>query len=243
MLPKYLVLGLAATLIAGSAANSASPQAYGGYQGSSNSYDQNGHSDMWAGAPQDPRQRIDWLQQRINRGEQDGSLNPREARNSQTELNNIRHMARNFSRHDGRELAPQHANFIQSRLDNLSQRLHWQRHNGQEGRDRGMAGPSPQGGHEPYATTYDASRDYRESSNYQERQLSANDQVYRGSDGRYYCKRSDGTTGLVVGAVGGGVLGNVIEGGHNRVAGTLIGGALGALAGKAIEEHSDTRCH
>ncbi len=68
------------------------------------------------------------------------------------------------------------------------------------------------------------------------------DEVYRGSDGRYYCKRSDGTTGLIVGAIGGAVLGNVIDGGHERAAGTLLGGALGAILGKSIDQNSDVRC-
>ncbi len=89
---------------------------------------------------------------------------------------------------------------------------------------------------------YDAARDYRDDPRYQERELAANDRVYRGNDGRYYCKRNDGTTGLIIGAVGGGVLGNVIDGGHSRAAGTLIGGALGALAGRAVERSQSVRC-
>jgi hypothetical protein len=105
----------------------------------------------------------------------------------------------------------------------------------------GRYAPPPPPGADPYATDYDASRYYREDPRYQERRLSANDEVYRGSDGRYYCKRSDGTTGLVLGAAGGGILGNVIDGGRHRTAGTLIGGALGALAGKSIEQN-DVRC-
>ena len=103
------------------------------------------------------------------------------------------------------------------------------------------APPPPPPGGDPYATDYDASRYYHEDPRYQERVLTANDQVYRGSDGRYYCKRSDGTTGLIIGAAGGGILGNIIDGGRHRTAGTLIGGALGALAGKSIEQN-DVRC-
>lgn len=94
-----------------------------------------------------------------------------------------------------------------------------------------------------YATDYDASRYYRDDPRYQERVLSTNDEVYRGSDGRYYCKRSDGTTGLIIGGAAGGLLGNVIDGGHNRVAGTLIGGALGAILGKKAEQNQqEIRC-
>lgn len=86
---------------------------------------------------------------------------------------------------------------------------------------------------------YDASRYYRPGPNYQERVLSSDDRVYRGSDGRYYCKRNDGTTGLIVGAVGGGILGNVIDGGHSRAVGTILGGVLGAVAGQAIERNAN----
>lgn len=90
---------------------------------------------------------------------------------------------------------------------------------------------------------YDPAQYYRESPTYQERALAGDDRVYRGNDGRYYCKRNDGTTGLILGAVGGGILGNVIDGGHSRAAGTLIGGAVGALAGKSIDQNSSqVRC-
>ena len=89
---------------------------------------------------------------------------------------------------------------------------------------------------------YDPARDYR-AGNYQERVLSADERVYAGNDGRYYCKRSDGTTGLIVGGAAGGILGNVIQGGHSRVLGTLLGGAAGAFAGKAIDQNnSQVRC-
>jgi hypothetical protein len=116
-------------------------------------------------------------------------------------------------------------------------------------RDRFMAlravdrGPPPGYYDERFGTDYDAARHYRDDPRYAERRLGPSDQVYRGSDGRYYCKRSDGTTGLILGAAGGGILGNVIDGGHHRVGGTLIGGALGALLGKSIDQNSsEVRC-
>lgn len=103
--------------------------------------------------------------------------------------------------------------------------------------------PPPGGGYQPYETDYDAARYYRDGPGYQERTLSANDQVYKGSDGRMYCKRSDGTTGLIIGAAGGGILGNLIDGGRHRTAGTLLGAAVGALAGKAIDQNnSQVKC-
>ena len=90
---------------------------------------------------------------------------------------------------------------------------------------------------------YDASRYYRNDNRYQERVLTSNDRVYRGSDGQYYCKRNDGTTGLIVGAVGGGVLGNVIDGGHSRGVGTILGALAGGLVGRSVDQNSSqVRC-
>lgn len=103
----------------------------------------------------------------------------------------------------------------------------------------------PRGGYndDRVETGYDPARYYREGPNYQERVLSADDRIYRGNDGRYYCKRNDGTTGLVVGAVAGGVLGNVIDGGHSRSVGTILGAILGGAAGRSIDKNnSDVRC-
>lgn len=89
-------------------------------------------------------------------------------------------------------------------------------------------------------TGYEPSRYYRPG---RETVLSSDDRVYAGNDGRYYCRRNDGTTGLIVGGAAGGVFGNVIAGGHSRTVGTLIGAAAGALAGKAIDQNnSDVRC-
>lgn len=101
--------------------------------------------------------------------------------------------------------------------------------------------PSAPTADDRYENGYDAARYYRDGGQYQERPLGADDRVYRGSDGRYYCKRNDGTTGLIIGAVGGGVLGNVIDGGHSRAVGTILGGVLGAVAGKAIDQGSSSR--
>ncbi len=81
----------------------------------------------------------------------------------------------------------------------------------------------------------DWQRTYR-PSNGQGRYLSRNDEIYYGNDGQAYCRRSDGTTGLVVGAALGGVFGNVVDGGRRRVLGTLLGGAGGALLGRSVDQ-------
>jgi len=59
--------------------------------------------------------------------------------------------------------------------------------------------------------------------------------IYRGGDGRYYCRRSDGTTGLIVGAVVGGALGSRLNRGHSDVLGTLLGAGVGAAIGSSID--------
>lgn len=64
---------------------------------------------------------------------------------------------------------------------------------------------------------------------------------YRGRDGRMYCRRSDGTTGTIVGGVGGAAVGAALTGGG--AVGTLLGAAGGALAGRSIDRHrSERRC-
>ncbi|WP_298167960.1 glycine zipper 2TM domain-containing protein [Novosphingobium sp.] len=73
------------------------------------------------------------------------------------------------------------------------------------------------------------------------RPLTSRDRVWRGRDGRYYCKRSNGTTGLVIGAVGGALVGRTIDTRGDRTLGTLLGAAGGALLGREIER-SGSRC-
>jgi hypothetical protein len=89
---------------------------------------------------------------------------------------------------------------------------------------------------------YYADRYYRDDRRYRERRLTRNDRVYRGNDGRYYCRRSDGTTGLIVGGVAGGILGSIIAPGGSETLGALLGAAGGAVAGRAIEREDDVRC-
>jgi hypothetical protein len=66
--------------------------------------------------------------------------------------------------------------------------------------------------------------------------------TWRGADGQVYCKRKDGTTGTIVGAVAGALLGRAIDGGRRSAVGTILGGGAGALAGRAIEKNSDPEC-
>lgn len=63
---------------------------------------------------------------------------------------------------------------------------------------------------------------------------------WRGRDGRMYCRKSDGTTGLIVGAAGGALLGRAIDTRGDRTTGTVVGAAAGALLGKEVD--SKRRC-
>ncbi len=88
---------------------------------------------------------------------------------------------------------------------------------------------------------YYAEQYYRDGPNYRERRLTRGDRIHRGRDGRYYCDRSDGTTGLIVGGAIGALIGNGIDDGRSSVLGTLIGGAAGAALGREIER-GEVRC-
>jgi outer membrane lipoprotein SlyB len=65
--------------------------------------------------------------------------------------------------------------------------------------------------------------------------------VWQGRDGRTYCRRKNGTTGLIVGAAGGALLGRAIDGGRNRTTGTVLGAAAGALLGREIDRGARCR--
>lgn len=97
------------------------------------------------------------------------------------------------------------------------------------------------------ATAADAQRHRRyDDSGYYSRE-------YRGYDGNYRYRQprkcSDGTTGAIIGAIAGGLLGRVIDRGGDRSTGTLLGAGGGALAGRAIDRDGakraeyDGRCY
>jgi outer membrane lipoprotein SlyB len=86
---------------------------------------------------------------------------------------------------------------------------------------------------------YDYARDYREGS-YEPYALGPNDTVYRGSDGRYYCRRHDGTVGLIVGGGVGALLGNAIAPRGSKTLGAILGAAAGAAVGASVDR--DVRC-
>jgi hypothetical protein len=79
-------------------------------------------------------------------------------------------------------------------------------------------------------------RDYDSRGRYrQPHRIGRGDHVWRGNDGRYYCRRSNGTTGLIVGAAAGALLGRAVDGGRDKTLGTILGGVGGGLLGKSVD--------
>jgi hypothetical protein len=70
---------------------------------------------------------------------------------------------------------------------------------------------------------------------YEPRRLSREDRIWRGNDGRYHCKRANGTTGLIIGGAVGALVGRELDGGRDRTVGTILGAAGGALLGREID--------
>ncbi len=71
------------------------------------------------------------------------------------------------------------------------------------------------------------------------RRLSRNDRVWRGDDNRYYCRRDNGTTGLVIGAGVGALAGAELA--RDKTLGAVIGGVTGGLIGREIDR-GELRC-
>lgn len=75
----------------------------------------------------------------------------------------------------------------------------------------------------------------------QPRRITRSSYMWQGRDGRYYCKRDNGTTGLVIGAGVGALAGHEIAGRGDRTLGAILGGAIGAVVGREIDRGS-LRC-
>jgi uncharacterized protein YcfJ len=88
-----------------------------------------------------------------------------------------------------------------------------------------------------YGQTYRGQYDRRDR--YDQRRHNRYDRY----DRRYrnhYGQRCSGSTGTILGAIAGGLLGRAIDGGRDRTVGTIVGAGAGALAGRAIDR-SDCR--
>ena len=74
---------------------------------------------------------------------------------------------------------------------------------------------------------------YRDS--YRGEPVYRNTRVWRGDNGRYYCRRQNGTTGLLIGGAAGALLGREVDNRGDRTLGTVLGAVGGALVGREID--------
>ncbi|HVR91333.1 MAG TPA: glycine zipper 2TM domain-containing protein [Novosphingobium sp.] len=101
--------------------------------------------------------------------------------------------------------------------------------------DRGYQGSDYQGGYGSYGGNYNQRTSYEEP-------VRSNTRVWQGDNGQYYCQRSNGTTGLLIGGAAGALLGREIAGrGGDRTLGAILGAAGGALLGRQIDR-GGSRC-
>ena len=68
-----------------------------------------------------------------------------------------------------------------------------------------------------------------------------NGRTWRDSQGRLRCRRSNGTTGLIVGGAAGALAGRAIDTRGERTTGTVLGAAAGALLGREVQKSRSTR--
>jgi hypothetical protein len=90
-----------------------------------------GYNAAYAGgpdAPRDVRQRFAWLNERIRRGQNDGSLSRREADRALRDLDQVQREERRMNHRRGR-LSQRDEAYIQQRLDTISSDIRWSRRN------------------------------------------------------------------------------------------------------------------
>jgi hypothetical protein len=113
----------------------------------------------------------------------------------------------------------------------------------QHGRDRGRHEGWNRGRGNPHRyDRYDnRSYGYQPSRSYYNEPVYRDTRVWRGNDGRTYCRKRDGTTGLIVGAAAGALLGREIDSRGDRTIGTILGAAAGAFLGKEVAQGTSCR--
>lgn len=65
--------------------------------------------------------------------------------------------------------------------------------------------------------------------------------TWKGADGRTYCRKRNGTTGLIVGGAAGALAGRAIDTRGERTTGTILGAAAGALLGRHVDRNRGSR--
>ena len=93
-----------------------------------------------------------------------------------------------------------------------------------------------------YEGRYEGRGDGYRNRGYYDEPVYRNTRVWRGDDGRAYCRHNDGTTGLLIGGAAGALLGREVAGRRgDRTLGAILGAAGGALVGRSIDRNN-SRC-
>lgn len=66
--------------------------------------------------------------------------------------------------------------------------------------------------------------------------------TWRDSQGRLRCRRKNGTTGMIIGGAAGALAGRAIDTHGSRATGTILGAAAGALLGREVQKSRGFRC-
>ena len=66
--------------------------------------------------------------------------------------------------------------------------------------------------------------------------------TWRDSQGRLRCRKKNGTTGLLIGGAAGALAGRAIDTRGSRATGTILGAAAGALLGREVERSRGFKC-
>jgi hypothetical protein len=85
--------------------------------------------EFWNGAPRDIDQRLAWLETRLRRGMQDGSVTRNEANRAFRMLRDFRRREAVLTARDGGRLSGRSEARLNARLDEISQRIRWLRTN------------------------------------------------------------------------------------------------------------------
>jgi hypothetical protein len=140
-------------------------------------------------------------------------------------------------RNDRRERANAYSHGYRDGIRAENRRDRQYRQNGQYGQYRGP------GSWQPYSNGSRWDQGYRHDvyPTYRGASVRGSQPYWWGSNGQVYCRRQDGTAGLVVGALAGGTLGNMIAKQGDKTLGSVIGGTLGAVLGNEIAK-GNARC-
>lgn len=101
--------------------------------------------------------------------------------------------------------------------------------------EAGMTAPAKAPGYHQFEQSSGFYRKRDRRTYARDQRINRDTRIWRGSDGRYRCKKDNGTTGLLIGGAVGGLAGHEIAGNGDKLLGTVLGAGAGALLGREID--------